>query len=326
VSIAPSSLETADRWKSLTRKFAEECQRTEAGQSESAEFQKALLHSQQTGLVLFQTMGSDTNWKMIDTQARDGLAAVVKIPDRSHTSEQNTSVKLSESDLEKAVAQARQVCHAMIVLSSIRQLADLTEYQESRSVLISLSITERLSVAQLLIRQIPSNGASIPGDEPLARFLIELVNQPKDAVENVGLNVDVRLQQLRLLQTLGRAAASMAAFERALDELLRSNLSDAQLTSLMEIINSTSTPNAVKAANQAATTRRFWQTLYKRSKPGDDRWLEASLQLAILAEADGQAKESTRILAVVSVLHPNWGTPVRKAKADELRKRLEKAP
>ena len=326
VSIAPSSLETANRWKSLTRKFAEECQRTEAGQSESAEFQKALLHSQQTGLVLFQTMGSDTNWKMIDTQARDGLAAVVKIPDRSHTSEQNTSVKLSESDLEKAVAHARQVCHAMIVLSSIRQLADLTEYQESRSVLISLSITERLSVAQLLIRQIPSNGASIPGDEPLARFLIELVNQPKDAVENVGLNVDVRLQQLRLLQTLGRAAASMAAFERALDELLRSNLSDAQLTSLMEIINSTSTPNAVKAANQAATTRRFWQTLYKRSKPGDDRWLEASLQLAILAEADGQAKESTRILAVVSVLHPNWGTPVRKAKADELRKRLEKAP
>ena len=326
VSIAPSSLETADRWNSLMGKFAEECQRTEAGQSESAEFQKALLHSQQTGLVLFQAMGSDANWKMIDAQAKDGLAAIVKLPEISHTSEQNTSVKLTESDLEKAVAHARRVCHAMIVLSSIRELADLTEYQESRSALISLSITERMRVAQLLIRQIPPNRSSIPGDGPLARFLIELINQPKDAVEDVGLNVDVRLQQLRLLQTLGRAAGSMAAFDRALEELLRSDLSDVQLTSLMEIINSTSMPNAVNTANQAVTTRRFWQTIYKRSKPGDDRWLEASLQLAILAEADGQAKESTRILAVVSVLHPNWGTPVRKAKAEELRKRLEKAP
>jgi hypothetical protein len=40
--------------------------------------------------------------------------------------------------------------------------------------------------------------------------------------------------------------------------------------------------------------------------------------MALNAEADGDRKEATRILGVVSVLHPDWGSPQRKARADEL--------
>lgn len=342
---AQTSAEDTDRWKSITKEFAAECSRVQAWTSEPHQHSLALLRAQQTGLILFARMGPDSNWKTIDATARDCLVAVSPtVPAEPGHPEQNPSEKVSQADLEKATAHARQVCHAIIVLSSFRQLADLTQSEEARTALLSLAITQRLRTAQLLMRQLPSPGPVIPGDGPLAGFLIELISLPNNDPENDS--TELRLRRLQLLQPLGRAAGTMAAFDHALDDLMRSNLSDTQLTALMEIINQASHASIPKAAllndgtlnhgtlkaglpkagNQAATTRRFWQTLYKRSKPGDDRWLEASLQLAILAEADGQTKESAKILAVVSVLHPNWGTPVRKAKADELRKRLEKAP
>ena len=322
-----SSAEKVGRWKSVREKLAAEDNRVQADQSKYGEYQTALLQAQQSGLILYERLGSDTNWKTIDTEARDNLVAFTPtLPEGLEDTTPNASVKLTSADLEKAAAHAKQACHGMIVLSSIRQLTDLTQYEQSRSALLSLSITERLHAARLLMRQLPSEEPSMPGDGPLARFLIELVHFPQTPLESAPISVDLRLQQLRLLQPLSRAAGTRAAFDRSLDELLQSNLSDMQLTLLMEIINQPSAFGASKSESQAATSRRFWKTLYQRSKPGDDRWLEASLQLAILAEADGHKKESVKILGVVSVLHPEWGTPVRKAKAEELRKRLEKAP
>ena len=323
-SDVPSSAESSDDWKSLVEIFATECRRAEASLPESGEFLKGLLRTQQTGLILSEKMRSDTDWKMLEARARDGLAALSLKRPEPLDSEPNPSLKRTPSDFATATEHAQEACHALIVLASIRQLADLTQYEPSRSALLSLSIADRMRIAEWLTNQLPFPGSSIPGDAPLARFLIELLSPSKVTPDSDSLTLDLRLRQLQLLQRISPAAGTMTSFDRSLDELLRSELSDAQLTSLIKIINSTSTPDAAKAASQAATSRRFWQTLYKRSKPGDDRWLEASLQLARLAEADGQRKEAAKILAVVSVLHPDWGTPVRKAKADELRERLEK--
>ena len=82
------------------------------------------------------------------------------------------------------------------------------------------------------------------------------------------------------------------------------------------------------AGGQPSTTskqnaKRFWQSVQKRTKAGQDAWLESSLQLALTAESTGDKKEAAQILGVVDVLHPEWGTPARKTRADELRSRLE---
>jgi hypothetical protein len=69
----------------------------------------------------------------------------------------------------------------------------------------------------------------------------------------------------------------------------------------------------------------FWQKIRNQSKSGDELWLEASLRLAEAATVAGSRKEALRMLQVVSVLHPTWGTPERLQRATDLQKQLESA-
>ena len=107
------------------------------------------------------------------------------------------------------------------------------------------------------------------------------------------------------------------------------SLSDAQLSRIGALVSAGVTAGAAASPAEspdAGRTRRFWQSVQKRSRAGDDAWFEATLQMAFEAEKSGDRKAAVRILTTVSVLHPGWGTNERRARAEELKKRLESAP
>jgi hypothetical protein len=69
----------------------------------------------------------------------------------------------------------------MIVLCSVRQLANAADYQPSMARLKSLPRKDRLAVAQSLGRQMNSDAAAVPGDVQLALFLISLVTESPES-------------------------------------------------------------------------------------------------------------------------------------------------
>jgi hypothetical protein len=76
-------------------------------------------------------------------------------------------------------------------------------------------------------------------------------------------------------------------------------------------------------ASFLATVRRFWKRILKQSQQGDDRWLEASLQSAMLAQRAGDAAAAIRILDVTEVLYPTWGSAERLQRVQQLRAQKE---
>ena len=234
-----------------------------------------------------------------------------------------SSQKLSSNennDLQYLRSHAETICHAMNVLGSVRQLANVDDYQTSLTVLKSLPRKDRLAVAQSLIRQMNPEAAASPGDVQLALFLISLVTESPET-STPALTVDDRLVELQLLQALGRVAKSTTAYDRCLNDLLAMTLDESQIARTADIVTRSAGSPPSDGSKQNA--KRFWQSVQKRTKPGQDAWLESSLQLAMSAESTGDKKEAVKILGVVDVLHPEWGTPARKTRADELRSRLE---
>ncbi len=71
---------------------------------------------------------------------------------------------------------------------------------------------------------------------------------------------------------------------------------------------------------------QFWSQLLKASAQGSDAWLEASLQLAQLAFDRGRSDDAKRRLAVVELLHPDWGSPDRKQRAGVLEQQCRSSP
>ena len=76
-------------------------------------------------------------------------------------------------------------------------------------------------------------------------------------------------------------------------------------------------------ASFLATVRRFWKRILKQSQQGDDRWLEASLQSAMLAQRSGDSAAAVRILDVTEVLYPTWGSAERLQRVQQLRAQKE---
>ncbi|MEZ6059137.1 MAG: hypothetical protein R3C19_02130 [Planctomycetaceae bacterium] len=100
--------------------------------------------------------------------------------------------------------------------------------------------------------------------------------------------------------------------------LLALKLSPQQLQCIAAAFGRTS----AKPADSDGTGHRFWQHVLNASEQGSDIWLEASLQSALLEFENGNAAEATRRLAVVDLLHPDWGGKERQQRAEELARRL----
>jgi hypothetical protein len=310
---------------------------SEAGlrQAESSSPYSLILKCQQSGLILLEPLPATSTWPEMLTNSRkllESLQAMERaVPGQpEEVNEETPSADTSTSSQELSSSEnadpqylrnrAETICHTVIVLSSVRQLANAADYQPSLTKLKSLPRKDRLAVAQSLGRQMNSDAAIVAGDVQLALFLISLVTESPESSKPT-LTADDRLVELQLLQTLGRVANSTTAYDRCLNDLLAMTLDESQIARTAEIVTQSAGGKPSTASKQNA--KRFWQSVQKRTKAGQDAWLESSLQLALIAESTGDKKEAAKILGVVEVLHPEWGTPARKTRADELRSRLE---
>lgn len=319
--------------KTLRDEFMTRVAEAERQHSASSSLYSLILKCQESGLILVEPQPASSQWPEMLTNNRDLLESLqtpgrtvsgqpIMDVEQSPSADAATSIqKLStneNADLQYLKRHAETICHTMIVLSGARLLANAAEYESSITTLKSLTRENRLAVAQSLGRQLNADTTVVPGDVQLALFLISLVTESS---ASPTLTVDDRLVELQLLQTFGRVAKSMAPYDRCLNDLLALTLDESQIARTAEIVTQSVGSQSSTASKQNA--KRFWQSVQKRTKAGQDAWLESSLQLALIAESTGDKKEATKILGVVDVLHPEWGTPARRMRADELRSRLE---
>lgn len=334
-SSADADSSNVSELKTLRDEFLLRASEAELRQAESSSPYSLILKCQQSGLILLEPLPATSTWPEMLTNNRkllESLQAMERaVPgqpeeanDETPSADKSTSSQgLSSSenaDLQYLRNRAETICHTVIVLSSVRQLANAADYQPSLTKLKSLPRKDRLAVAQSLGRQMNSDAAIVAGDVQLALFLISLVTESPESSKPT-LTADDRLVELQLLQTLGRVANSTTAYDRCLNDLLAMTLDESQIARTAEIVTQSAGGKPSTASKQNA--KRFWQSVQKRTKAGQDAWLESSLQLALIAESTGDRKEAAKILGVVDVLHPEWGTPARKTRADELRSRLE---
>jgi hypothetical protein len=290
----------------------------------------AFFEAQQLGLLLRQRLPTNAAWSTMNSDARrlqNLMRDAVQTPTPAEASVRSD---LQQNHLQQSNAHATEglkhrailLCDALIVLSAIRQLEDSATYESAQASLLKQSATDRFRVASQLMRQLGEKKNPIAGDAQLAHVVIRLVTLSEPA-DKAFMTVDNRIEQLRMLRPLSAVLGSNTAIDRAIAELVELPLSESQLNAVAGIMSHSP---QVTGSSSALSTRRFWQLVQKKTRPGQDAWFEASLQMAILAEAAGEKKEAVRILGIVSVLHPEWGTPSRKVRAQELRLRLEKTP
>jgi hypothetical protein len=334
-SSADADSSNVSELKTLRDEFLLRASEAELRQAESSSPYSLILKCQQSGLILLEPLPATSTWPEMLTNSRkllESLQAMERavpgqpeeVNEETPSADKSTSSQgLSSSenaDPQYLRNRAETICHTVIVLSSVRQLANAADYQPSLTKLKSLPRKDRLAVAQSLGRQMNSDAAIVAGDVQLALFLISLVTESPESSKPT-LTADDRLVELQLLQTLGRVANSTTAYDRCLNDLLAMTLDESQIARTAEIVTQSAGGKPSTASKQNA--KRFWQSVQKRTKAGQDAWLESSLQLALIAESTGDKKEAAKILGVVEVLHPEWGTPARKTRADELRSRLE---
>jgi len=293
-------------------------------QESASQVYGAILETQQLGLNLRERLRIEADWKTIladsqrlRTTLSDQLAMM------SELTPQKSASAAADSEIGQLTRHAITICETSILLSGVRQLADAADYESARASLSALSIGDRFRVVQQLRRQFTPNGKPAPGDAQLAHVLIGLIDSPPN--EKAAWSTELRITQLRLLRPLTAVVGTEAVFDRCLNDLLALPLTDSQISAVADVVaQSVSSGSAPVSAAAASASRKFWQSVLKKTQPGRDSWLEASLQMAVLAESSGDNKEALKILGVVSVLHPEWGTPARKSRAAELRMRLEK--
>lgn len=210
--------------------------------------------------------------------------------------------------------------HAIVVLAACRQLLGFDAMLESRNLLLRQSGRKRRQLANILIRQASETHDPIPGDPQLGFLALDLLRDDQSKTRSL----DQRLEELPLLLVASRVANNFQQFDEILKELTARQLNDAQLRTTTAILQRRSAMK-VNTATSSDSEKSFWRSVLKRSKSGEDQWLEASLQLAMIAVRDGKSRDAAKMLNVIDALHPEWGTPQRKARAAALKTELESA-
>ena len=210
--------------------------------------------------------------------------------------------------------------NAMSALAACRQLLGFDAMQESRNVLLQQSREQRRQLAGFLLHQASETNDPIPGDPQVGFLALDLLSDETQ----VAMPVDRQLEQLPMILAASRVADNFQRFDAVIGEITAKPLSDAQLQSTATILQRR---NAMKTTNTASSesTETFWKSVLKRSRAGDGKWLEASLQLATIAVQEKNFQDAAKVLNVIDALHPDWGTSERKTRAQALKLRLESA-
>ncbi len=226
-----------------------------------------------------------------------------------------------ESDPQSHISDAMADGHGILALAACRQLLGFDAMQESRDFLLRQSGNKRRQIANMLIRQASETNDRIPGDPQLGFLALDLLGDEKFK----SRSIDQQLEQLPLLLAASRVADNFQQFDAILKELTAKQLSDVHLQSTMAILQRRSGMK-VSTAKSSESEKAFWGSVLKRSKSGEEQWLEASLQLATIAVREGKSRDAARMLNVIDALHPEWGSPQRKARAAALKAELETSP
>ncbi len=210
--------------------------------------------------------------------------------------------------------------HAILALAACRQLLGFDAMQVSRDVLLRQSREKRRQLAGFLLHQAGETSDRLPGDPQLGFLALDLLRENDSAT----MPVDRRLEQLPMLLNASKVADNFQQFDAVIVELTSKSLTDAQLqtTALILELRTGLKSTDTKSAESTAT---FWQSVLRRSRSGDDQWLEASLQLATIAVQKKNFKDAAKVLNVIDALHPDWGTSERRTRAAALKAIVESA-
>ncbi|MEJ7593858.1 MAG: hypothetical protein WKF77_20155 [Planctomycetaceae bacterium] len=210
--------------------------------------------------------------------------------------------------------------HTISALAACRQLLGFDAMQESRDVLLRQSREKRHQLAGFLLHQASETNDPIPGDPQVGFLALDLLSVETSA----AMSVDRQLKQLPMILAASKVADNFQRFDAVIGELTATPLSDVQLQTTVSILQRR---NAMKTTGTASpdSAETFWQSVLKRSRAGDNQWLEASLQLATIAVQKKDFKDAAKVLNVIDALHPDWGTSERKMRAQALKLRLESA-
>ena len=210
--------------------------------------------------------------------------------------------------------------HAMMALAACRQLLGFDAMRKLRDVLLRQSREKRRQLAGFLLHQAGETNDPLPGDPQLGFLALDLLNEKDSAT----MPVDRQLEQLPMLLEASRVADSFQRFDAVIVELTSKSLTDAQLQTTASILERRTALKSTDTTS-AESTATFWQSVRRRSRSGDDQWLEASLQLATIAVQKKNFQDAAKVLNVIDALHPDWGTSERKTRAAALKALLESA-
>ena len=281
------------------------------------EWWRPILSIQQLMLSLRHRWTAQDDWQKLASDARQQLNVIATLKDSAGVGDQAAGVTAEQ---QAQLRTAEVSAHAMVVLASFRQLLPVSTVQESRGELLRESGPIRMLIVMFLLRQTNARHSPIPGDPQLGFLALDMLRDAGTEAKSA----DREIERLPILLTASKAADNFEQFDKVIDRLTEGQLTDAQLQTIAMVLQQRSSSN-VADSKTSESVRRFWHSVLKRTHSGDNNWLEASLQLASIAERQGKFDEALKVLNVIDSLHPEWGTAERKSRAAALRARLESA-
>lgn len=280
-------------------------------------WQRPVLEIQRLFFSLQRRWPASDNWQQLASEAARQLDALAAFhaPDAANA-QSNPFSNEPQTQITTAIANG----HALLTLAACRQLQGFEAMQTSQDALMRQPREKRRLIAGFLLHQASETADLIPGDPQLGFLALDLLREA-DATE---IPVGHQLERLPILLMASRIADNFERFDALIAELTAKALTDEQLQTLASVLERRS---ALKSTNTtpSESTETFWQAVLRRSRSGDDQWLEASLQLATIAVQKKKLQDALKVLNVIDALHPDWGTSERKSRADALRARLESA-
>ena len=271
-----------------------------------------VLEIQRLVFSLQRRWSAQDDWRKLATDAALQIDAIAAL---GATDEQSAGFAREQ---QSHIDAAKTNGHAIIVLAVVRQLLGFDAMQKSRDVLLQQTMEKRHQLSSFLLHLASETNDPIPGDPQLGFLALDLLRDEHSA----ATSVDRQLEDISILLSASKVADNFQQFDAVIDRLAAQPLTDVQLQATATILQRRSAMKTT-GATSLESIKTFWRSVIKRSRSGEDQWLEASLQLATIGAQEHNFQDAFKVLNVISALHPEWGTPERKTRAASLKARLE---
>lgn len=268
----------------------------------------AQLRVDSTLISLMQDPGGTRDWEQLRATVAESVARLTPNQAAPPRQAQQLSTDALPEWRRSQAAVTLLICTARATLDS-RQTTPIIETLTARP------LAERVALLRILARQIDVAEVHRPGDVALASTMTTLL--PIDEIQNLDTS------SLKALLPAAAAAACVSGeieFFRAVSgRLIQTPLSAAQLELIGQGLVRSRLEDDTHHQQYRSAVRDFWERIVARHQQGTPEWLEASLQLAFAEQAIGRTEAAQRIVRIIDVLQPGWGTPERLNRIRELR-------